>query len=242
MHLNKKIFAVSVVALFLIVSIGAVSAEKSIDVKATGDLPGKVTVSLMCDGKVVETASLNSGNSWKTTFTIDDDGNYSVVVSGDSDYSFSLSGNAEKGFVVNSKQLEVLGAADSQLEEDDSADGQLEVLGAAEDVQLGIEGNDTDNNDTNDTDTNDTDDIDDTNVTEDINETVPDGVYDDPILDGVDALGDSEAPDKDVKKDKPVVKKENKTHQAKLRHTGFPLVVLVVAVFAAIFIPINRKK
>ena len=45
-----------------------------------------------------------------------------------------------------------------------------------------------------------------------------------------------------VKKEKKPVEKQKKHDKAKLKHTGLPLVVLVIAAFAAIFVPITRKK
>lgn len=247
----KKLFLIVVLALFLIVSLGVVSAQdsdgKSIDVKIVWDdngqdRPDYVTVNLIKDGSVVDTVNLNAANSWKTTFKVDDDGSYSVKEAGlSSDYSVKISGNAVNGYVITNKLVsadeDLLSAEedtqqpeDGSNDNDASDDNETEVNGTDETT---VNSNSTDkktdsaNNNTNTKKTNNTQD---TNNTKNKNDT-------------------NGTPNKDVKKEKPVVKKEkpvvkkeNKTTKAKLKHTGLPLVVLVLAAFAAIFVPLNRKK
>lgn len=238
--MNKKLISACIVLFFLIISVGIVSAEdgdvKSIQVNATGDMPDAITVSLLCDGKVVDSATLSSGNSWSTTFNVNDDGDYSVVVKDNPDYSMSVSGDRENGFVVISKHLgEKLSAGnDTPVKENDSLDN-TSVVNNISDVNV------TDDNATED------------NGTDDSNSTAPNNVI------GNSTDKNINKTDKDINKSivnknviknktvkqetkKPVEKKDNKTNKVKLRNTGLPLVVLVIAAFVVIFIPISRKK
>lgn len=236
--MNKKTIAIGILAFFLIMSVGAVSAQ-SIDVKVTGDMPDAVKVSLIRDGNVVDTATLSQANSWKTTFTVDD-GNYQLKVSDDSDYSLSVSGNDENGFVVNSKLIsgDVLGAnEDTQLEEDATGQDNGNAEPTGEVNANDPSSNENDPSEINEPNEDDNATEDDDNATEeDVNETSDEGVV---VTDG----NNVDTPDKVVKKEKkPVVKKQDKAHKAKLKHTGLPLVVLVIAAFAAIFIPLTRRK
>lgn len=238
--MNKKLFAIGIFALFLVVSIGVVSAQ-TINVQLSGDVPDQVSVSLLCDGNVVETVKLGSANP-ATTFDVDGNGSYSVVAKGSSDYSFSVSGSADNGFIINSKHVggEKLPATD---------DNQQKENKSVDDTQL-VENSTIDK------------------VAADVNDTVVGNASDDNSTDVVDgtvagnASGDNTTGEvevnttstsdankivtqnKVVKKEnqKPVEKKENKTTKVRLLNTGLPLMVLVIALFAVIFIPINRRK
>ena len=58
------------------------------------------------DGKVIDTAELNESNSWKTTFKVDDDGDYKVNESEISGYDTEISGNANRGFVIKNSIIQ----------------------------------------------------------------------------------------------------------------------------------------
>lgn len=118
--MRKKILAILFISIFLIVSIGLISAAEDGDdagnvsnplkVKIvwndsgnTTARPNQIMVNLLRDGKVVEFIRLNDSNFWNATFkTLDDGGNYSVKIAENmSNYSVSYNGSAESGFVIN---------------------------------------------------------------------------------------------------------------------------------------------
>ena len=118
--MNKKIFAILLISIFLIVSAGFISAAEDSDdagnasnpikIKIVWDdkgnttcRPDQIMVNLLRGGKVVEFINLNESNSWNATFkTQGDDGNYKVQLADDlSNYSVSYNGSIEKGFVIN---------------------------------------------------------------------------------------------------------------------------------------------
>lgn len=243
--MNKKLISAGILLFILIISVGIVSAQggdaKSIHVSATGDMPGSITVSLLCDGKVVDSATLSNGNSWSKTFKVNDDGHYTIVANDNPDYSMSVSGNEDNGFVVYSKHVgEKLAASnDDPVRENDSSNDDVPAANNISDVNV------TDDNATD-------DDVADDNGTDD-NATVPGDVIDnssDKNTNKTDKIKNNSNVNKTVYKNKivkketkkPAEKKENKTNKVKLRNTGLPLVVLVIAAFVAIFIPLSRKK
>ncbi len=261
--MNKRIFAIFSIAIFLIVSIGiisaadtqddlsadadAVSSSKVIPVKIvwddagnTGARPASVTVSLIKDGAVVDTVTLSESNSWSATFNAQSGGSFKVTQSGSlADYSVSISGSADSGFViVNQIKADALGASENEApiaenasDDSDAADDQL-----SNDTD---ETNATDSDDSNATDENSTDDNStDENSTDDSNATDGNST--------VDNQTDNTPAKNPVTKEqiKKVVKpiKKNNVTKTQLRNTGIPLVVLVVAAFAAVFVPFSRNK
>lgn len=233
----KKLLGILVIAVFLITSVGAISAADSVSVKVTwdGDAPDYVTVNLIKDGKVVDSAKLNDSNSWKTTFKVDDDGSYKVSEVVSDEYSYSVSGNANSGFVISNKLVktdDILGASVDETIADSSADDVLEDNSS--DVENSTETDDANaTDDTNTTDdTNATDDETDGTDTEDeseeVTETVTSTVTEHQVTKIV------EQPDKK----KPV----NNTTKVKNKNTGLPVAVLICAVFVAAFVPFTRKK
>ena len=247
--MNKKLFTVLLVAVFLVASASFISAAdasddgtdstKTISVKinwngdSQTDRPASITVNLIKDGNVVDSKKLSADNSWSAKFNVNEDGSYSVKqVETLSDYSISTSGSVSSGFVITNTLKEgVLGAAnDEGLQADDNNspndNDANKVLGTEEN-------NVTDENETeeNETDTNTTDE----------NETVTTG----------DGSQMTTSPNKEktevVKKvEKKVIKKtEKKPKQAtktQLKNTGIPVIVLVIVAFAAAFVPFSRKK
>lgn len=235
----KKLFAVLIVAIFLVTAVGAVSAADSISVNAVGsDLQDPITVSLVCDGKVVDTAKLSSSNSWKTTFNVNDDGNYQLKVADSSDYSFSVSGNAEKGFVVSAKLInqDTLGSTDGEELEVDDSSAELETTEATPIAEN--ESGDSDDNAT-DNDTaknNDTDKKNDTSKKNDTTKKNDTNKKNDPVK-------KEDTVKKEPKKQVVKQKKEPKKQKTNSKHkSGFPIAVLVVAAMAAVFVPFTRKK
>ena len=245
--MNKKILFI---VIFLIASISFVSAADSIPVKVIWDDASQadaITVNLLCDGKVVDTATLNASNSWKTTFkNLNDDGNYEIkVASKTSDYSIQTTGNAESGYVITAKIIgETLGSSadDTSLEDVDETpigdDDTIETTG------------ENDSDDTNTTDDDNTTDEDTTDDNETDDETIDDNETDNNATDE-DASPDSAAtstmaksPIKENNKNVKQEKKNNKNPiKAKNKHiTGIPIAGLVLVVFAAAFVPFSRKK
>lgn len=265
--MNKKLLTILFVSVFLIASIGFVSASDdtrditvsiSWDDNGAGDRPGSVSVSLVQNGNVVETKKLSESNSWSATFENQDaDGSYSVKVGDISKYEVSTSGNAENGFSIKAKINEdVLGASNDKnaVEENDvsetpvkeEATNEAPVKEAdngetpvAEDGDVNTTQDENQTGDSNTTD-NKTD-----NSTEPSNGTTPKET-------------EKEIPNKDdgkiitettttkvistiIKESTPKkpVKAHNTTHT--LKNTGLP-VALVLAAICAIFIPIAYRK
>ena len=283
--MNKKILIIMFVAIFLITSVGAISAAKdSIPVKIVwndvDDQPDFVIVELIKDGKVVDTAKLTAGNSWKTVFKVTDDGKYDVKEKISDDYSYKVSGNAKGGFVIHNKMVEnavkddsddVLGASAEEPAADvtpadgnRSSDADDEVLSAEDGngssdaagdaMAIAEDGILADGNGTNGTDSNSTD-----NSTDDSNST--DNSTDDSTDDTPTVGTTKDKSSKDKTKDEKTTKTKTKTtttttittkiiNQTKKpvnatidhKNTGFPIVVLIIALFVAIFIPLSRKK
>ena len=256
--MNKKFLMIFLVAAFLVASLGVISAANDSDcisVKIVWDdnvkdIPDSVTVNLMKDGKVVDSAKLSEKNSWKVNFTVDEDGNYQVQEVISSDYSININGNAQKGFIITNALIEndVLGAGDDETPLEDASDNdqladdnESELIGANNDTATGANngtGNGTNgtaggaNNATG----NGTDNSTDTNS------TIPDDNEDS------DDNSDDKTTTKTTTTTKTVVKKVPKevkkkpADTEKLKKTGFPLVVLIIAIIVAIFIPFARKR
>lgn len=209
--------------------------QKTISVKVRWDgdsskIPGSVTVKLMRGGSVVDTAVLSPANSWSATFKVTGDGSYSVVEA-QNGFTASVSGNANSGFVITNKiaSNEVLGAADDAG--DNTADGDGQDPNSADDAAN--DGSDDTNN------TNETDD----NATDDTPAPIADSTQDNDTgaSNTTNTSKKSEPVTKEVVKQK-VVKHTKKTPTKVNHKTGIPMVILVVAVMAAAFVPFARKK
>lgn len=274
--MNRKLFTILLVAIFLIASVGFVSAaDTSDDGKSSShsisvsinwngdsqsDRPGSVTVKLVKDGAVVDTATLTAGNSWSTTFTTSGDGSYSVQQAGDlSDYSVSTSGSASSGFVItNTLKEDVLGASEAENTLEETTTDELD-----EDTNTTDNDNPTDDepeldNETNENETDDESDIDnetddepyidnETDDESDIDNETDGGIYNETAPYAVTTYKNpTKNIQKDVKKvDKKVIKKENKkpnVTKTQLRNTGIPIICLVLVAFVVAFVPFTRKK
>lgn len=261
----KKLFAVLVIATFLITSVGIISAaDDSISVKIiwdgnSNDRPSSVTVNLIKEGAVVDTAKLSSDNGWKTTFNVSGDGDYQVKEVIGSDYLPKVYGNDKNGFVIKNHLVNtgILGTDDgSSSDKDDSiaSDNNISdndtLINGSNPLTADNSNGTGDNNSTSD----------DTNGTEDANST------DDSTDNSTDdSKSSDDSKDKSTKEDSKTTvkttkttkttntttttkiikqdkKKPENTTKSKMNHVGFPILVLVIAVFAAIFIPLNRKK
>ena len=262
--MNKKILII-LIAIFLVTSVGVISAADdslSIPVKIVwtgeGDIPDSVTVNLIKDGKVVDKATLNEKNSWNTTFKVDDDGNYEVQEQISGDYSHKISGNAKKGFVItNVLKEDAIGVSEEDtVAEDTSGDDVIDVPdneSAAGDASIDDEpiaepsddipagGNGTG-------DSNSTDNSTDSNSTDNATDDTTDGATDD-ASDDVDDGSDNDTKDEVTTTTKTttttkIIKQEKKPVNTTNNHkkTGFPIVILVIAVFVAAFIPLSRRK
>lgn len=211
----------------------------SVKVKWVGDsskIPGSVTVKLMRGGSVVDTAVLSPANSWSATFKVTGDGSYSVVES-QNGFTASVSGNANSGFVITNKiaSNDVLGAADDENANDggdNTADGNgQDDPNPADDSANDVGADDTNN--TNDTDDNTTDDV----------APIADSTQDNNTgaSNSTDTSKKSEPVTKQVVEQK-VVKHTKKTPTKVNHKTGIPMVILVLAVMVAAFVPFARRK
>ena len=230
--MNKKIFAILFISIFLIASIGFVSAadeggdkvSNPLKVKIvwndngqTSDRPSQVTVSLLKDGTVVESVILKDSNSWSATFkTQNDGGKYKVLVKDDiSSYSVSSKGSANAGFVISAvlkeAPLKASGENASLIKASDSGN-------ATGDSDNGT--NSTANNTVNNNTNNDTDNA--NNTTNNTSKNVSNNT-------------------KKVQNDTKPVKKE-KPHKTKLKNTGIPLAGLCLVSMVVAFIPFRNKK
>lgn len=241
----KKLLAVSILAIFLITSVGAISAADSISVKVVwdgSDVPDHVTVNLLKDGKIVDTAKLSASNSWKTTFHVDDDGNYKVSESS-GDYSSQISGSAESGFVITNTLVkeDVLAASDDDNLEEASADDKLsqEDAPVLADNETASDDADSTDNTTDENSTEEDNSTEETNVTEDDNATEEDTEEITESETITTKIVEKEDVVKVVEKNK---KPQNNTTKTQHKNTGFPLAALVCAVFVAAFVPFSRKK
>ena len=224
--MNKKLFTILFIAVFLIASVAFVSAaEDSKDIPVeiiwddanNADRPDSITVNILHDGEVVDKAILNEKNSWKTTFDFQDDGTYEVQLEDDlKDYSSKITSDEENGFVITNKLVEEtpLGASAEDIVADDTNDV------TAEDNN---ESDDQNNSEEVDSDEYTTDDLpdDDDNTT---------GLDDSPEV--------ISPPEKQVVKK---VVKEYKT-KPKMKNTGLPIAGLVLVAFGVAVIPFTRKK
>lgn len=259
--MNKKIFAIFLIAVLLIISVGVISAADNqddsnvISVKINWDdaakiseRPNQVKVNLIKDGNVVDSVVLKESNSWKDTFKASGDGTFKVQASDLNDYSFNVKGDANAGFVVTyTLKEDVLGASDDEpvIEDTDSVDDSVIAQNNESDDGSNVIGdaeNGTDDvNDTNTT----GEDADDTNATdEEANETAS---SDEENIDGVPLTVTSQK--HPVTKEKQdthkIVKKPLKKHKipkSKMQNTGLPIVALVVILGIVAFVPFSRKK
>lgn len=281
--MNKRIFAIFLVAIFLIVSVGVISAADNqsdvsadVDVKKvsnskvisvkivwddadkTGARPDSVKVNLVMDGVVVDEVTLSESNSWSATFKVQSgDGTFKVTQSGNiGDYSVSTSGNADNGFIiVNKVKADVLGASEDEtpLAEDTSDDAKDVEESTPDDDVIGDENGTETNSTEEESDSGDDNATDEETASDDANTTEEETASDGANATDVEttSAGSTEkvidTPTKNPvtkEKVKKVIKplKKNNVTKEKLKNTGIPLMVLVVAVFTAIFVPISGRK
>ena len=251
----KKLLAIFIVLLFLITSISVISAvddSNTISVKVLweddiAEVPDEVVVNLLKDGKIVDSAKLNDTNSWNTTFEVDDDGNYEVEEVISDDYSTEITGNAKEGFTVKNAlaKQDVLGAATEDSLKESSADDNLsqaedDLASAGDNFLLGDNstGNGTSNSSTNSSTNNSTNNST-VIATNDDNDADSNDDDDDSDEKTTTTITTTTTTKKVTKQDD---KKPENTTETKNNNTGFPIIVLVIAVFVAIFVPLSRKK
>lgn len=250
--MSKKIFVLLFVAVFLIASIGFISAEdsaddavgssdnlKNITVKKIWDdkgfesqRPDSVQVELYVGGKLVDRINLNSSDNWKATFkNVDVSGDVKVVeLNRSSDYKISYDGNVEDGFVITSK------IAKNATKDD--------VLGKSNDSDKLADNNTSQKQNT--TENNNTKVQ---NASADDNKTENITIYN--ITNETDIEINNTTTIKNVNKtvNKTVVVNEEKAPPKKppanlidLRNTGLPILFLVIVVIGAVFFSLRRKK
>lgn len=250
----KKLLPILIVLLFLITSLSVICAADdsntiNVHIVWKGDSTDEVTVNLIKDDQIVDSAKLSTNNSWKTTFKVDDDGNYDVKEVISEDYTTKVTGNAKDGFIITNTLVkeDVLGADGntvddevSQSENDvalddgsqNNANDQSDNTNGQTSDDQSAAGNGTDNNST---DNNSTDNATDTNSDDETDSTDEDSSEETTTK----TTKTTTTTTKVVKEDK---KKPENTTKTKKNNTGFPIIVLVIAVFAAAFIPFSRKK
>lgn len=250
--MNKKIFVLLFVAVFLIASIGFISAEdsaddavvssdnlKNINVKKVWDdkgfesqRPDSVQVELYVGGKLVDRINLNSSDNWKAIFkNVDVSGEVKVVeLNRSSDYKISYDGNVEDGFVITSK------IAKNATKDD--------VLGKSNDSDKLADNNTSQKQNT--TENNNTKVQ---NASADDNKTENITIYN--ITNETDIEINNTTTIKNVNKtvNKTVVVNEEKAPPKKppanlidLRNTGLPILFLVIVAIGAVFFSLRRKK
>lgn len=261
--MNRKLLTILFIAVFLTACISFVSAAddvktQDISVKLTWNdqvnVPEKVTVNLLKDNKIVDTAVLSKSNSWSTVFkNQENDGQYSIKVNDNSDYSFKINGDAEKGFIITGNVIkgDVLGIDDKTTAED-ILNTEIPSSGDEDNLTEGESGDDSpttadegttpteeeetnstgdDNSTSNSTDNStenstSTDDIDDTS--KDKNTTTKK------------TTTTKETVKTKIVKHYNKTKPENNTKQD-MKKTGIPIALVLVAMIA-IFVPIIRRK
>lgn len=248
--MEKKLFAI-LVAVFLIASVSFISAaDTSNDIGASHDIkveikwednnqtserPDSVTVDLIKNGKVVDTKTLNSSNSWSATFNVQDDGSYSVKQTNNfSNYSVSTIGDEHNGFmIINTLKSDVLGTSKDNQENTTNL--------SAENEEIIIKNDNTTYNKTI-TNNNNTDE----NTTDNTTNTTKGSITNNSVIkkgnnitltkkDTKIVVSEHEDSTKNVKKPK----NETKNN---LRNTGIPVIILVIAVFVVAFVPFKREK
>ena len=250
--MSKKIFVLLFVAVFLIASIGFISAEdsaddavgssdnlKNITVKKIWDdkgfesqRPDSVQVELYVGGKLVDRINLNSSDNWKAIFkNVEVSGDVKVVeLNRSSDYKISYDGNVEDGFVITSK------IAKNATKDD--------VLGKSNDSDKLADNNTSQKQNT--TENNNTKVQ---NASADDNKTENITIYN--ITNETDIEINNTTTIKNVNKtvNKTVVVNEEKAPPKKppanlidLRNTGLPILFLVIVVIGAVFFSLRRKK
>ena len=232
--MNKKIFAIILVSIFLLSAISFVSAEETSDsgnstsqpitVKIkwndngkTDARPDSITISIMKNGETIATKILNESNSWKTTFNVTEDGNYSVKqVTNLSNYTVSINNSSKNEIVITNTLKE---SASGEPQEDDSA-GNTTKLAAImiEESVVDTNGssngttptnNTTDNNSTNNNTTNST--------TNNTTNNTANNVTDNNVT------------------NQPVPKKED-SKPTELMKVGIPIIILLIAIFVAVIL------
>ena len=244
--MNKKIFAIILVSIFLLSAISFVSAQgtsdsgnivsKSFSVKIdwkdanqNDTRPDSITVNLMKNGEIISTKELKKDNSWSATFDVAEEGNFSVKqVSNLSNYNMSVNNNSNNEFVIT---YTLKDNASGEMQEDTSENTneipsivieESEVNNTnASDNETNSTDNSTDDNSTNKNITNNT-----TNNTTDNNNT--------------ENNTNSTVNNNDVIKNtpKPVHKEDKKPiiTKNKLLKVGIPVAILIVAILTAVIL------
>ncbi|WP_405304506.1 Cna B-type domain-containing protein [Methanobrevibacter sp.] len=263
--MNKKIFAIILVSIFLLSAISFVSAETSdsgnsashpISVKikwndnANADArPDSITITLMKNGEIIGTKILNESNSWKTAFNATEDGNFSIKqVTNLSDYTLSINDSSNDEIEITST---LKGSASGEPQENDSANSNtLAAIVIEESVadtndssnETNPTNNTTDNNATNNTTDNNATNNNTANNTTDNNAT--NNTTDNNATNNSTANNttDNNATNNttinnDVSKDtpKPVPKKED-NRPTELMKVGIPIIILLIAIFVAVIL------
>lgn len=257
--MNRKLITILFIAVFLTACVSFVSAAddiktQDISVKLILDGQGnnldKVTVNLLKDNHVVDTAVLSKSNSWSTIFkNQENDGQYSIKVNNDTTHSFQIKGNAENGFIITEKVIEdnVLGI-DDETTVDDLLNQEIPSTDNEDNL---TEGESEDANPTTADDGTTSAEDEETNSTGDDNSTSNSTDNSTSTDDSDDASKDKNSTTKKTVTTKETVKTKIVKHYKKnkpkndtkhdMKKTGLPIALVLVAMIA-IFVPIVRKK
>lgn len=209
-------------------------------------------------------ATFNAQGDGSFKVQASDINDYSKAVSGGADAGFIVTYSLKADVLGASDEAAVIEEADDEAvveQADDTVDDEVVGQDIASDEDVVGDDNESsdDTNVTNETnnETDEDEEVDDTNTTdEETDDETADDEVDDadgtddetfnesaPITYSKDPSSNSKNPitKEKVKKVVKPLKKNNVTKE-QLRNTGLPLVVLVVAAFAAIFVPFSRRK
>lgn len=134
--MNKKIFAILSISIFLIAAVSFVCASNeeitvSMDWKDDGfesERPSGVTVNLLEDGKIIDTIILKESKLWNGSFKVSEYGDYSIEVEDVPNYTITTKNTYEDEYIVTAKIMKdsVLKASDDEPVETDDKDTSVE--------------------------------------------------------------------------------------------------------------------
>lgn len=245
--MNKKIFAIILVSIFLLSAISFVSAEEtsdsgndtshSITVKInwndngkTDARPDSVTITLIKDGEVIGNKTLNESNSWKTTFNVTEDGNYSVKqITNLSNYSVSIDNSSKDEIVITNTLND---STSGEPQENDSSENANKLAAVVIEESAASDNNSSSNE------TNPTNNTTDNNSTNNItNNTTTNNTTNNTANNTANNTSNDTANNTTVNKDtpKPVPKKED-NRPTELMKVGIPIIILLIAIFVAVIL------
>ena len=251
--MNKKIFAIIAVSIFLLSAISFVSAQETSDsgntvshsfsVKINWDdngqtnaRPDSIKVDLMKNGKVIDTKTLTKSNSWSVTFNVAEEGNFAVKeVTKLSGYSSTVKNGPNNEFEI---KYTLKDNTSNEPQDADSAENTLTAIVIEESVvdNNNETQNSTDNNATNNTNNNTNNTPTTNNATNNTN-IINNTTNITPVNNNTDINNTTNNTPIKNHTTKIIPKKEDKKPiitKTKLMQAGIPIMVLIVAIVIAI--------